>query len=81
MAVDIDETMASDEQSAREHQTILQELWLKDCKNISEEVVGRACRMGVHVRVWQDGEEVKVKDAPRATHGRRRRTKVRLQRV
>jgi hypothetical protein len=38
------------------------ELWLKDCKGVAEEVVKRAARMGVSVRIWHDGKESLVRN-------------------
>ncbi|GJE88538.1 F-box protein [Phanerochaete sordida] len=49
------------------------EMWLKDCKAISGDVIRRAERMGVRVRVWQDGEEVKDRYALDTKRTRRRR--------
>lgn len=56
------------------------EVWLKDCKGIGGEVRSRAERMGVKVRVWKDGEEIKARvKGNTAVTGARRRRKIRPQ--
>lgn len=51
------------------------EVWLKDCKGVGAETIKRAERMGIVVRVWQDGQDVKVDEAKVPFEGMRRRRK------
>ena len=47
------------------------EFWLKECRAIGGDVIRRAERMGMRVRVWQDGEEVKDRYAMETKRMRR----------
>ncbi|KIP09710.1 hypothetical protein PHLGIDRAFT_22784 [Phlebiopsis gigantea 11061_1 CR5-6] len=38
------------------------EVWLKDCKGVGGEVTERATRMGIRIRVWVNGSELRMRE-------------------